>query len=131
MKEQLKTTTIQIAFVAAIIALACYFGGCCNINTRSRSTKKTGPVLCAPHPYYCTKGAFEILGAPFAENHYDPIGDSLVILTYPVWIVSAAFDVALDTAFILVDGITWAVMSHSTDATKDNAAKEIVQETER
>lgn len=93
-----------LAIFWAIILL--FGGGCCNIYTRTYSSKRK-PIVVTYHPYYCTSTVWgDCLCAPFRlvrESDSDPIWCTIATITWPLWVVDEASEVVLDTIFLPAD----------------------------
>jgi uncharacterized protein YceK len=90
------------AFVVAWIACGCY-----NLVVRTEK-----PYAVAPSPYYCTASVVEdALGAPFRDSSTDPIGDALMTLMWPLWLVDTPCEAVADTVFLPADAIANFVTS--------------------
>lgn len=89
-----------LLFLAAFVVawIAC---GCCNLVVRTEK-----PYAVAPSPYYCTASVVEdALGAPFRDSSTDPIGDALMTLMWPLWLVDTPCEAILDTVFLPADAL--------------------------
>lgn len=90
-----------LLFIAAFV-VAWMLSGCINIVERTQK-----PYFVAPGPYDCTARVARALGAPFRERSRstDPIGDAIVTLTWPIWLVDLPCEAVVDTVFLPADAL--------------------------
>lgn len=81
-------------------------GGCCNMYTRTYSSKRK-PIVATYHPYYCTSEVWSnCLCAPFRLSEKSDWGRmwcTIATVTWPFWIVDELCEVVLDTLFLPID----------------------------
>lgn len=102
------------------LLLAASLCGCINLAERSESSEKA-PYCCAAYPYCCTVAvATEVLPLPFqGKSGPDAVLPAAVAVTYPLWVVDTVLEAVLDTVFLPVDAITYAVKNGKNDERRE------------
>ena len=90
----------RILLFLASFVIAWMLSGCINIVERTQK-----PYFVAPGPYDCTARVACALRAPFRERSMDPIGDAIVTLTWPIWLVDLPCEAVVDTVFLPADAL--------------------------